>query len=386
MKKLFLSIFFYTLILTCYGKVYFVKDEINFKAIIPNLKPGDEVKILDGVYSNWSIEIPAIGTAEKPILINAEHSGKVIFSNEVNKPIFQVTGKFIVLSNLTFTNCILQKGGLLIEFKNSSNCTLTHCSFFNNQAKVQFTPLVVVSGTGNQNQIAQCDFASNIDNQEVQVKITKEACPQNTLITKNSFKNKVKVSWANGNGGECVQIGQDPVLLGTLEANTVVSSNQFIACNGENEVISNKSSKNQYLRNQFQDCNGELVMRGGHDCIIEANQIIGGNSGIRINGTGHQIINNNITNVKTAVRLMYGMAKGKEEIGFYIAASNCVIRNNQIINATTGILIGDSKDADWTGKFDTKRYPSPVLQNVAPFSNEVAKNQFKETRKTVVYN
>lgn len=50
---------------------------------------------------------------------------------------------------------------------------------------------------------------------------------------------------------------------------------------------------------------------------------------------------------------MYGMAKGKTEIGFYIAASDCIIKYNRIENAVTGIVIGDSKNADWTGKFDT---------------------------------
>ena len=54
------------------------------------------------------------------------------------------------------------------------------------------------------------------------------------------------------------------------------------ACNGEPEVISNKSSNNIYRKNYFEDCDGELVMRGGHDCVIDSNVIKGGNSGIRV--------------------------------------------------------------------------------------------------------
>lgn len=80
---------------------------------------------------------------------------------------------------------------------------------------------------------------------------------------------------------------------------------------------------------------------------------------------------------------MYGMAKGKDEIGFYIAASGCTIKNNQIRDANTGILIGDNKDEDWTGKFDTKRYPSPVMQSVAPFDNQISGNGFLNVRTTV---
>ena len=82
---------------------------------------------------------------------------------------------------------------------------------------------------------------------------------------------------------------------------------------------------------------------------------------------------------------MYGMAKGKNEIGFYVAASDCLVKNNKISGATTGILIGDSKNADWTGKFDTTRYPSRVMQDVAPFNITLIDNDITETDKPVVH-
>ena len=236
------------------------------------------------------------------------------------------------------------------------------------------------SGTVSNIWVDHCTFTGNIDNQELQVKITKEAYPVYTLIANNIFKDKNKVSWKVFNGGECVQIGQDPVLLGTIQSRTMVRENSFIRCSGEPEVISNKSSNNTYLKNYFEDCDGELVMRGGHDCIIDSNTIKGGNSGIRVNGSGHQITHNNISNVKTGIRLMYGMARGKTEIGFYIAADDCVIKYNRIENASTGIFIGDSKNADWSGKFDTIRYPSRVMQDMAPLNNILADNIFINTK------
>ncbi|RZK54676.1 MAG: hypothetical protein EOO91_15525 [Pedobacter sp.] len=362
------------------AKSYHIKSEKEFKDILLKLVAGDEVIIANGNYTNWNVEIPNKGTSAKPILIKAQESGKVIFSGEINQTLFKLAGDYLIFSGITFKNCTLLKGGGLIELKNSQNCQVTNCQFLENTVKTQFTPLVIVSGNGNNNKIDKCTFTANIDNQDLQVKITKESCPQNTLIEQNTFTNKQKVSWKNGNGGECVQVGQDPVLLGLQEAKTIVSGNKFINCNGENEVISNKSSGNSYLKNYFENNDGELVMRGGHDCIIDGNIFKGGTGGIRINGSGHTITNNKISNIKTAIRLMYGMAKGKKEIGFYIAASNCIISNNQITNATTGILVGDSKDADWTGKFDTVRYPSPVMQSIAPFDNKISGNTFSNTK------
>ncbi|RZL47808.1 MAG: hypothetical protein EOP00_10855 [Pedobacter sp.] len=328
------------------------------------------------------------GTKSKPILIRANEQGKVVFYGETNQTIFKITGDFINLSGIKFSECTLVKNGntngLLIDLNNANNCSVSSCVFVKNTVKVQYSPLVVISGNGSFNKVNNCLFSDNIDNQDVQVKITKDTCPQFSLITKNTFRNKNKVSWKNGNGGECVQVGQDPILLGNKEANTTVSHNSFTNCNGENEIISNKSSKNQYIKNYFKHNDGELVMRGGHDCIVKDNTFEGGTGGIRINGTGHHITNNSIHNVKTAIRLMYGMAKGKNEIGFYIAASDCLVSENTITGATTGILVGDSKNKDWTGKFDTQRYPSPVMQNIAPFQNKIAGNIFKKTKTTEI--
>ncbi|WP_316765818.1 chondroitinase-B domain-containing protein [Pedobacter frigiditerrae] len=362
------------------AKSYQIKSEKEFKDILSKLVAGDEVIIANGNYTNWNIEIPNKGTSAKPIFIKAQENGKIVFSGDINQTLFKLTGDYIILSGITFKKCTLLKGGGLIELKNSVNCQITNCLFLENTVKTQFTPLVIVSGNGKNNKIDNCTFTANVDNQDLQVKITKESCPQNTLIEKNIFTNKQKVSWKNGNGGECVQIGQDPVLLGLQEAKTIVRENKFINCNGESEVISNKSSGNSYLKNYFENNDGELVMRGGHDCIIDGNTFKGGTGGIRINGSGHTITNNKISNIKTSIRLMYGMAKGKQEIGFYIAASNCIINNNQISNATTGILVGDSKEVDWTGKFDTVRYPSPVMQSIAPFDNKISGNTFSNTK------
>lgn len=346
-------------------------------------RAGDEIIIINGTYTPWEITVGTTGTTTQPLIIRAETPGKVIFAGDVHNPAFQLTGSFTELSGIVFSGCTVfkseGKNGLLIELKDSKFCRLTDCIFTGNTVKTQFMPLVVVSGKAENNRVDHCQFTRNIDNQELQVKITALSIPLNTIIDHNIFKDKDKVSWKVFNGGECVQVGQDPVLLGTQYSYTIVRDNQFIHCNGEPEVISNKSSGNKYVNNYFEDCKGELVMRGGHDCVIDSNTFKGGTGGIRVNGTHHTITNNNLSDLPTGIRLMYGMGKGKTEIGFYIAASDCVIKNNRISKATTGILIGDSKNVDWTGKFDTKKYPSRTMQDVPPFNNTISENTITAT-------
>jgi parallel beta-helix repeat protein len=388
MKKITLSILLALLLnQVAICKNFIVHSQEEFKTVTGKAAAGDVIVIANGAYTGWAVTVSTVANAARPLIIRAETRGKVIFTGDVDQPIFQISGSYTVLQGLTFTGCnVLKtsgKSGVLVELKNSMDCRLTQCVFTQNAAKAQFMPLVIVSGKGQRNRVDSCSFISNVDNQELQVKITKESCPVNTLIENNVFENKAKVSWKVFNGGECVQIGQDPVLLGTSVAKSMVRHNRFIRCNGEAEVISNKSSGNSYINNYFENCEGELVMRGGHDCVIDSNTISGGTGGIRINGTGHTVTHNSISNVKTGIRLMYGMGKGKSEIGFYIAASNCVIKNNHIEKAAIGILVGDSKNADWTGKFDTTRYPSRVIQDVAPFDNTIADNIFTDCGQTV---
>ncbi|MDT3401784.1 chondroitinase-B domain-containing protein [Mucilaginibacter terrae] len=373
----------------CYAEKYTVKSAEDFKIAASKVAPGDEIIIADGTYTNWAVTISKNGTAEKPIVIKAANLERAVFTGVATQPMFKVTGSYVTIRALNFKECVIDKAegknGILIQLDNTKHSVISDCIFEKNYAKVQFMQLIIISGNGEHNEVSNCSFTSNANVMDIQVRVAKEDCPQYTLIRNNKFTNKDKVTWNNVNGGECVQVGQDPVLLGKIAANTTVRNNRFINCNAEPEVVSNKSSSNKYIGNYFENCDGELVMRGGHDCLVDSNEFKGGLGGVRVCGTGHTITHNTISDVKTGIRLYYGMASGKNEIGFYIAASNCTITNNTINNVQTGILVGDNKNEDWAGKFDTKRYSSRVLQDIAPTNNTIKDNNFKNTVQTVVY-
>lgn len=381
MKRAAISLFL-PAVLICFAETALcatitVHTSAELETAVDKAKPGDRIVIANGSYTGWSCTLRGAGVADNPIVVSPASPGGVRFSDSLTKTIFTITGNYLELHGFVFEDCKITKAqgkpAMLVALENTQNCRVTNCTFQRNEAMSQFMPLVVISGKGERNRVDHCTFISNINNMDVQVKITGETVPLYTLIDNNEFTNKARVTWPVFNGGECVQIGQDPVLLGTQYAYTTVRGNRFIKCDGEPEVISNKSSGNRYIHNYFENCRGELVMRGGHDCLVDSNSINGG-LGIRINGSHHTVTHNHISNVPTAIRLMYGMARGKTEIGFYIAATDCTITNNQISNAKTAIVNGDGKDADWTGKFDVKRYPSRTMQDVAPADNTIQNN------------
>ncbi|QHS54133.1 hypothetical protein GWR56_00670 [Mucilaginibacter sp. 14171R-50] len=371
-----------------FGKKYKVKTPGEFSKAAAIVQPGDEIVIANGSYQGWAAAVNSNGTVSKPIIIRAESTGKAVFTGEVHQAVLEVTGSYIQVRGLKFEGCQLFKeksaNVVLIEMKAAKYCRVTDCVFTRNTVNAQFMPIVAVSGQGEHNRVDHCTFSGNFNNQEVQVRVGPNEVSLHTLIDHNTFMDKDSVTWKGNNGGECVQIGQDPILLGNRYSYTTVRDNRFIRCNGEPEVISNKASGNKYINNYFEDCHGELVMRGGHECLIDSNSFEGGTGGIRVNGTTHTVTNNTFKGLPIAIRLMYGMAKGRADTGFYIAASDCIIKNNQISHCITGILVGGSKNADWTGKFDTRRYPSRTIQDIAPFNNEIAGNIIADTQTPVL--
>jgi poly(beta-D-mannuronate) lyase len=367
----------------CFGKIYKVKTADEFTQAAATVTAGDEIVIANGHYAAWNVALNANGTAENPITVRAEKAGKVIFYGDVRQTIFRFSGSYIQVTGLKFEGCQLHKAKgdvVLIQFNEASYCRMTDCIFTRDTVDAQFMPIVILSGNGGHNRVNNCRFMNNVNNMDVQVRVTATSVPQYTLIDHNLFMDKDSVTWKGYNGGECVQIGQDPILQGNRYAYATVRDNRFIRCNGEPEVVSNKASGNKYIHNYFENCHGELVMRGGHQCLADSNTFAGGTGGIRVNGTAHTVSNNSFKNLPVAIRLMYGMAKGKIDTGFYIAASDCIIKNNQIKHCATGIIIGGGKNADWTGKFDTKRYPSRTMQDIAPFNNEFIDNVIKDTK------
>ena len=51
----------------------------------------------------------------------------------------------------------------------------------------------------------------------------------------------------------------------------MVINNQFINCNGEIEVVSNKSGQNIYYANYMENSEGTITLRHGNGCIVYKN-------------------------------------------------------------------------------------------------------------------
>jgi poly(beta-D-mannuronate) lyase len=136
------------------------------------------------------------------------------------------------------------------------------------------------------------------------------------------------------NGGETIRVGYSHQSM--TNSGTLVERNLFDQCDGENEIISNKSCENVYRFNTFRDCAGMFTLRHGNRCRVEGNFFFGngkrGSGGIRVIGEDHVVINNYIERVQEGG---FWITSGiiDSPLNGYFQSRNCLIAFNTFVES-----------------------------------------------------
>jgi parallel beta-helix repeat protein len=361
------------------AKEYQVKSLADLKSRLKNAKPGDTLVLPAETLKDWAVSISASGTETSPIVIRGEGGDKTVFTGKSG---IRINGSsYVHLKDIAFSGT----KGTAIAFNRTRHCSVSNTRF----TSIKADSIVAFTGAGKANRIEACHFSKN-PSKNIKISISKTG-PVDTIIRNNRFEDVPPIG---GNGRETIQIGQSQTLYGTFKANTLVENNVFLRCDGEAEIISNKSSANTYRGNLFKDCKGELVMRGGYGCTIENNRFENCKGGIRLSGKNHVVRNNVIWNSqRSGIRLMYGVSD--KSPAFYLAVSGCVIENNTIVNAKdAGIFIGANRGNDLLSRpkqkkkllGNTKRYGKHFKTIVAPHQNTIRANVICSQGKELLVN
>jgi poly(beta-D-mannuronate) lyase len=110
---------------------------------------------------------------------------------------------------------------------------------------------------------------------------------KSNIAERNFFTNH---TYSGENGGECMRVGNSK--FKSSRGFNVIESNLFERCNGDPEIISNKSSDNTFRSNTFRNNAGALTLRHGHRALVDGNYWLGGDGGVRIYGNDHLVVNN----------------------------------------------------------------------------------------------
>jgi poly(beta-D-mannuronate) lyase len=277
-----------------FAKEILVKNPEALHAAVKAAQPGDVIVMANGTWNDAELLFEATGTAAKPITLKAQQKGKVIISGKSN---LRMAGSYLLVEGLVFKDGFSPTTDL-ISFRKDSKTLANHSRLsecvidnFNSPERNNVEAWVVLFGKNNR--VDHCQFIDK-RNQGVTLIVrldTQESVENKHQIDHNYFGFRQNLG---GNGGETIRIGVSHNSM--MNSQSVVEYNYFDRCNGEHEIISNKSNQNTYRFNTFFECKGTLTMRHGNETWVEGNVLLGNGvaftGGIRIINEKQTVINN----------------------------------------------------------------------------------------------
>jgi len=282
--------------------------------------PGDIISWLPGRYEDVYLYMNKDG-----ITIEAKYPGETIFTGNSKA---YLSGDNVTVRGLQFKDGNI--GDAHVFVIKGSHDLVTQVNIIGYTSHKYLT----ISKDSQYVTISRCNFENRInkaDKNILNVAVSEEQ-PGFHKIQYCSFRNF---------GGTGKDMGVEPIRIGhskqaNFESKTIVEFCYFTACNGDGELISNKSSKNIFRYNTFENNPlAELVLRHGSDTYVYSNFFMKGKGGVRIReGSNHFIINNYFSNL--AGRSIT-LDSGKMD-----PIKNIVILNNTFVN-TSKLLLGGNK-------------------------------------------
>jgi len=316
-----------------------VNDVAAFNKEVKTAMAGDSIVLSNGVWKDAQLTFKGKGEAGKYLSLIAETPGMVTLEGNSS---LQLSGEWLRVSGLVFINGQTPKK-TVIDFRTSSkeyayNSVLSNCVIDKYNQPTKTTADHWVELWGKNNRVEYCYFGGKTNEGTTLVIWPNDSnCINNNhLVQYNYFGERPPLGV---NGGETIRIGTSDVC--TNVSASVVSNNYFERCNGEGEIISNKSCDNRYLNNTFFECEGSLTLRHGNRATVSGNWFIGNNKqhtgGVRIINEGHRIYNNFFYQLRgkefrSALSIMNGIPNSPAS--GYAAVKDVVIANNTFVDCT----------------------------------------------------
>lgn len=275
---------------------YSVADQAAYAEAASKLVAGDSIILKNGVWNDFEILFEGQGSAAKPITRAAEKKGDVVISGQSN---LSLSGQYLMVSGLVFNNGFTPTSTVISfrksndELANHSRVTQTGFDSFNNPERFEKDSWVTMYGQHNR-----------FDHNHLARKKNKGVTMSVRLNTKASQENYHRIDHnyfgprqiLGSNGGETLRIGTSHYSLSDSFA--TVENNYFDRCDGDLEIISNKSGNNKFVGNVFFESRGTLTMRHGNDTLVEKNVFFGNGAdhtgGIRLINKRQTIRNNHM--------------------------------------------------------------------------------------------
>lgn len=316
----------------------FVSNASEISSALAIAQPGDVLVMTNGTWHNQDINFQGTGTASQPITLRAQTPGQVVLTGSST---LEIGGQHLIVDGLYFKDGVHSAGAHVIQFRRGStyarNCRLTNTVIENvNNPDIE-ERFFWVSMYGTDNTVDHCRFDGFV-NRGVTLVIWDD-WPNRHVIERNHFLDRPRYTGSEDpNGFETIRIGTSDVSM--LSSQAVVHENLFERCDGEAEIVSNKSHDNTYTSNTFLESKGTLTLRHGNNALVESNFFQGNNvsltGGVRIIGEDHTVRNNYFENLdgRAGGVIVFESGTPNPVVSEYFQVKNAVVAHNTIVNCT----------------------------------------------------
>jgi poly(beta-D-mannuronate) lyase len=316
----------------------------EFNKVIALAKPGDTVFLAAGEWKDADLVVTAQGTADLPVTVQARALGKTVITGRSR---LRFAGNHLVVSGLFFKGAWHKED--LIEFRRDSkklahDCRLTQCAVVDcNAPENKETRWIGLYGQ--RNRVDHC-WVQGKTSKGTTLVVWLKGIPADHRIDHNHFGPRPELKQ---NGGETIRVGDSKTSMQL--SRTVVEANCFERCDGEAEIISNKSCGNIYRGNTFRSCAGSLTLRHGNDCLVTGNFFFGehakGTGGVRVIGERHRIMGNYFQDLagdeaRAGLCLVNGLQDSP--LNGYFQVRGAEVTGNSWVNCKLPVFIGQTDE------------------------------------------
>lgn len=318
----------------------------ELRAAFRTARPGDVILMHEGTWRDADIVFEAAGEPGRPVTLRAATPGQVMITGRSR---LRFSGPWLVVDGLRFEKAGDPAIADVVEFRTTSsrkrgyatNSRLTNCSFIDCSPPDKKTNTRYVSLFGQDNRVDHCYFAGKTNLGPTLV-VWLQDQPVRHRIDRNHFGPRPPLGF---NGGETIRVGDSTT--SQVNARCVVEENLFTACNGEVEIISNKSCENIYRHNTFFGCEGTLTLRHGHRNVVEANFFLGGGrpntGGVRVINEDQRVVNNYFEDLQgegpfAALCLMNGIPNSPP--AGYDQVKRALVAFNTVVHCRESLVVG----------------------------------------------